>query len=253
MERLQLLQRHGIPLYIQVSGLLRKRLEVAEWRLGDRIPTIDVLMAEYGVSRITMRQALAELEKQGLVRRGQGRGTFVTRDASKERWLIVPSEWHALVEHVEVMNARVVELSHDDRAPGLDATSGTPADAYWHARRINFADETPYSLTDLYVARDVYNRNARTYATRPVLPLLARAERRTIAAARQILAVGTADVEVARHLELAVGAPIAEVRRIVLDKKSRVIYLADVSYPARYLRVETTLLGSGKENLRRSK
>jgi GntR family transcriptional regulator len=253
MERLQLLQRHGIPLYIQVSGLLRKRLEAGEWRLGEQIPTIDVLMGEYGVSRITMRQALAELEKQGLVRRGQGRGTFVTRDASKERWLIMPSEWHALVEHVEVMNARVVELTHDDRAPALDDASGMPATAYWHARRINFADETPYSVTDLYVARDVYNRNARTYSARPVLPLLARTERRSIGTARQILAVGTADVEVARHLGLAVGAPIAEVRRFVLDRKGRVIYLADVSYPARYLRVETTLLGGDEKKLRRSK
>jgi GntR family transcriptional regulator len=246
LERLQILQRGGIPLYIQVSGLLRKRLEAGEWRLGDQIPTIDVLMGEYGVSRITMRQALAELEKQGLVSRGQGRGTFVTRDASKERWLIMPSEWHALVEHIEILNARVEELARDDRAPVLDDTTGVAATAYWHARRINFADETPYSLTDVYVARDVFDRNSRAYSTRPVLPLLARAERRSIAAAKQVLAVGTADVDVARHLGLAVGAPIAEVRRFVLDKKGRVVYLADVSYPSRYLRIETTLLGDSK-------
>jgi GntR family transcriptional regulator len=227
---------------------VRKRLEAGEWVLGDQIPTIDVLMGQYGVSRVTMRQALAELEKQGLVRRGQGRGTFVTRDASKERWLIVPSEWHALVDHIDSLNAQVEELLQDDRAPAFDASTGEPAEAYWHARRINRAEGTPYSLTDVYVARDLYKRNPQGYSTRPVLPLLARAARRSIREARQILAVGTADVQVARHLDLSVGSPIAEVRRLVLDKRDRVIYLADVSYPSRYLRIETTLFSADATN-----
>lgn len=243
---MSILQRSGIPLYVQVCGLLRKRLEAQEWRLGEQMPTIDVLMGEYGVSRVTLRQALAELEGQGLVRRGQGRGTFVTRDASKERWLIVPSEWNALIEHIDGLDATVEELAQDDQAPSFDPSYGKPAAAYWHARRVNRAQGTPYNLTDLYLARDVYQRNARRYATRPVLPVLARAMRASIREAKQTLTVGTADVEVARHLDLAVGASIAEVRRLIVDRRGRVIYFAAVSYPARYLRIETTLIADRK-------
>jgi GntR family transcriptional regulator len=247
-QRLPILERSGIPLYIQVAGLLRRRLEVAEWRLGERIPTIDELMREYGVSRVTMRQALAQLEDQGLVRRGQGRGTFVTRDASKERWLIVPSEWDALVRHIDELDASVEEVAQDAEAPRVDPSHGELAPAYWHARRINRAEGTPYSLADVYVSREYFARDPKSYATKPVLPLLARAARRSIRHAKQILAVGTAGVEVSRHLDLVIGAPIAEVRRLVIDRRGQVIYLADVSYPSRYLRIETTLYSHAKGN-----
>jgi DNA-binding GntR family transcriptional regulator len=66
-----------IPAYYQIALHLRTRILGQEWHSGQRIPPEETLAAEYGVSRVTMRQALAELVKDGLLARHQGRGTFV--------------------------------------------------------------------------------------------------------------------------------------------------------------------------------
>lgn len=68
-----------VPVYYQIALHLRSRITSKEWERGERIPAEELLSAEYGVSRVTMRQALAELVKDGLLARQQGRGTFVNR------------------------------------------------------------------------------------------------------------------------------------------------------------------------------
>jgi GntR family transcriptional regulator len=67
----------AMPLYVQVEALLHERISGGEWRAGERIPTEEQLGAAYGVSRVTMRQALARLVDRGLLVRERGRGTFV--------------------------------------------------------------------------------------------------------------------------------------------------------------------------------
>lgn len=64
------------PLYAQLEERLIERLK-HEWKPGEQIPTESELCAQYGVSRITMRHAIARLVNRGLLERGRGRGTFV--------------------------------------------------------------------------------------------------------------------------------------------------------------------------------
>ncbi|WP_220183179.1 GntR family transcriptional regulator [Sphaerisporangium album] len=71
----------GVPLYLQVERSLRLRIDAGEWRPGEKLPTEGELGKAYGVSRVTVRQALARLVDRGALVREQGRGTFV-RDTS---------------------------------------------------------------------------------------------------------------------------------------------------------------------------
>ena len=66
-----------LPLYHQLKSLLLARIESGELKPNDRLETEDELSDRYEVSKATVRQALAELERSGQVRREQGRGTFV--------------------------------------------------------------------------------------------------------------------------------------------------------------------------------
>ena len=67
----------SVPLYGQVLGILRQRIFDGVYRTGEQLQPEDLLAAEFGVSRTTVRQAVGELVAQGLVDRRQGRGTFV--------------------------------------------------------------------------------------------------------------------------------------------------------------------------------
>jgi len=65
------------PLYIQIYQALKKRIKGGEWSFGAMLPSEHELSDVYGISRGTLRQVLAKLEDEGLVRRERGRGTFM--------------------------------------------------------------------------------------------------------------------------------------------------------------------------------
>jgi GntR family transcriptional regulator len=66
-----------LPLYHQLKSLLMRRIELGELKPNARLETEDQLASSYRVSKATVRQALGELVHAGLLRREQGRGTFV--------------------------------------------------------------------------------------------------------------------------------------------------------------------------------
>ena len=70
------------PKYRQLAELLRQRIDNGDLSPGDRIPSEAQLGDTYSLSRITIRQALADLERDGLLERVPGKGTFVRRKAS---------------------------------------------------------------------------------------------------------------------------------------------------------------------------
>lgn len=67
------------PLYRQLETLLRQQILAGRWAAGERIPTEEQLVEAYGVSRVTVRQALRNLVLDGYLERGPGRGTFVRK------------------------------------------------------------------------------------------------------------------------------------------------------------------------------
>ncbi len=67
-----------IPVYHQIASDLIERISKGEWIVGDRFPPETELIQEYEVSRVTMRQALAELEQRGIIERQRGKGSFLT-------------------------------------------------------------------------------------------------------------------------------------------------------------------------------
>ncbi|MFD0716856.1 GntR family transcriptional regulator [Paenibacillus sp. GCM10027626] len=66
------------PLYLQIRGMLKEKIEKGELKPGDQIPTEADLIQQFGVSRITIKSALKMLVEEGLVYRIAGKGTFVS-------------------------------------------------------------------------------------------------------------------------------------------------------------------------------
>ena len=70
-------RRRPEPLWHQAEMALRGLIEGGEWSAGSQLPNEDRLGDMLGISRITLRHALRNLEEAGLLRREHGRGTFV--------------------------------------------------------------------------------------------------------------------------------------------------------------------------------
>ena len=68
----------AIPLYLQIKKELKEKIESKDYPYGSLLPSELELESAYGVSRITIRQAISELEKEGYVKRARGKGTTIT-------------------------------------------------------------------------------------------------------------------------------------------------------------------------------
>jgi GntR family transcriptional regulator len=74
----EILARRSVPLYLQLEQIIKSRVLKGEFLPGDKIPTEKELCETYQVSTITVRQAILNLVKEGLLYRRQGKGTFIS-------------------------------------------------------------------------------------------------------------------------------------------------------------------------------
>ncbi len=75
---LWLIASMSTPLHLKISETLRHQIEAGHYLAGAKLPSEHQLMAMFQVSRITVRQAIANLVNQGLARTHRGKGAFVT-------------------------------------------------------------------------------------------------------------------------------------------------------------------------------
>ena len=68
-----------LPLYVQISELLHREIAAGHWLAGERLPTESKLAQDLDVAVGTLRKSLATLEKEGLLERRQGSGTYVRK------------------------------------------------------------------------------------------------------------------------------------------------------------------------------
>lgn len=117
------------PLYVQVREALRRDITTRQLRPGDQLPTESELEQQFAVSRATIRQAVGELEAEGVLRRVQGRGTFVA--AARIHHLPELTSFTELLRSQgytpshELLETRV-SPAPDDVAEGLGIEPGAP-------------------------------------------------------------------------------------------------------------------------------
>lgn len=140
------------PLYLQVketlSSWIQSGLDSGALAPGDRIPSENALSEMLGVSTITIRRALDELRRQGLIHRIQGRGSFVTGQQrlilSLERLFSLTT--YALEEGMRP-SRRMVELTKTTPPPGAArALSLQPDQPVAKIVRLRLIDRTPIAI-----------------------------------------------------------------------------------------------------------
>jgi len=108
-------------------------------------------------------------------------------------------------------------------------------------RRVHAHHGRPYCVIDIHLDAEIFARHPTRFRKETVIPLLMAMPSVKIVAARQVLTISTADLEVAHHLQVNVNAPVAEVRRVFTGPRRRVIYLGEVTYRGDFVHVEFDL------------
>ena len=230
-----------IPRYVQLADLMRQRIARERWVPGDTLPSIEKLMAEFNVARVTVRQATQLLAREGLLSPERGRGTFVTEQAGNKRKLVVETTLDELVEMYRGDKPDLSNMIETGEQPVLTEKDGIPAPHYRHMRRVHSRDGERYCVVSIFIDDRVFRLAPRRLRREVVLPILTSLPGVKIAKAHQTLHISTADLDVARDLHIPINAPVAEVRRVLSAPDGSVIYLGEATYRGDYIRLEMDL------------
>ena len=223
-------------MYLQVAQALRRWVQSAEAQVGTALPSERDLALRLGVSRVTVRQALALLSSQGLLERRRGSGTFI---------LPGPTE-PGRIEHPL---GTLTSFSDDMRARGLspgarilDFTLGqaTPQEAMvlnlgassrvYRLRRLRTADGSPLAVESSVLPRErVGELSADGLTDRSLYALLAARQLLPVRALRHLRAVN-ADAESAALLDIAPGAALLMTERVSWTAAGTPIEMASAYY-----------------------
>ena len=212
------------PAHMSIREDLRKRLARGEWVAGQRLPSETDLAAQYGVARMTARQAIGALASEGLIIRRQGIGTFA-------------AEWHAAGRTDEPggidgqryqINTRILTAAIERPPSAAREALGLRESALSVVvRRVRMVDRSPVAVMTSWLP---YYRFAGLDAN-PLLDgsLQAMLEARygvRIVRARQVFTAEAASAMDAANLEVRPGAPVLIVARTSYDSANRAVIFA---------------------------
>lgn len=118
-----------MPVYQQIASDIISRITQEEWSIGDKLPSENDFSEEYGASRVTVRQALAKLELDGLIDKQRGRGAFLKanpRRTVQELYLPQVGIQHANINKSERTKITVVTHANPQVYNFLKVAPGTP-------------------------------------------------------------------------------------------------------------------------------
>ena len=239
-------ERSRIPLYLQVASAIRRRIDEGQWRPGQKIPTLEEFETEFQVARVTVRQAIDILEQEGLVRRQQGKGTFVAGTIKDKRWLTLATQMSQMVESIQDNVPHFIPVKDPPALPRLLEGDGRPADDYVYLRSVQYRDGEPFCVVSTHLSRSLYKRAPSAFLSHTSLATLASFEDIEIVRAHQTLVIGTADPEIADFLHVPLNAPTAESHCAVTDDKGGAIYVAEIVYRGDCISLDIDLLADVK-------
>jgi GntR family transcriptional regulator len=230
-----------VPRYIQLADIFRQRIVRGVWQDGEMLPSIEKLMEEFSVARVTVRQAVKLLSGEGLVSPQRGRGTMINEVPARERSLRVHTTFSGLVDMYRDDKPVLTNLVESEASPALQDGDGIAAPSYIHMRRVHAREGIKYCVISLYIDERIFQKAPKRFRNEVVLPLLFSLPGADIASARQTMEISRADVEIAALLDIPVGEPMADVRRVLVAPDLTVIYLAEVTYRGDYIHLDMDL------------
>lgn len=232
----------GAPLWLQLKHALRD-LVTFELKPGDRIPPEPELCQHYGLSRITVRQAITSLVDEGLLKKQQGRGTFVL--AARLAQQLADAD-HFLTSGFDAEPAGRVKLFSAEHAPapdwlarklGIEAGS----DVFKVRKVLTLPEAEPVAYRTTFLTAALVPNLLRLNLAPPMYSVLEQSYGLQIDSADEIIEFIVADEFRASMLGLQVGHPLILVERITYLQSGHAIDCSRAYYRADRFRFEHRL------------
>lgn len=211
---------NSMPLYLQLKNTIKGLIDSGEIKKGEKILSEYELCQKYNVSRITVRNALGELETEGYLIKKQGKGTFATSPKLfrplEDSIGFTESCKNAGMQSTSVVLKREI-LSLDDRKQDLLKLDDN--DQILYIQRLRLADGVPLMIENNYYSYRNYRFLMDEPLTGSLYELLA--QKKGIICDRSlktIITVTTANGELVKLLQVPIGAPLFVMEGVMGDE-----------------------------------
>ncbi|WP_328870279.1 GntR family transcriptional regulator [Streptomyces sp. NBC_00287] len=221
-----------LPLWYQVSQSLRASILGRRPQDPLRLPTEEQLAGHYGVSVLTMRQALKELEDEGLITRHRRRGTFIEPHVQRGAPVRLLGSVDAIVAQQSGMTTRM--LDHGKGPVPAELVEYFPdlgEVGTYHRLRSDEKTGEPTNHARNYVRPELATRiDLADLARWPMTKVLRDVVGADISRITDTVEARLADPETARLLEVPLLSPILHYTGITYDSGGRVLDVAVINY-----------------------
>jgi len=231
------------PLYGRVEAELAAEIAAGVVAPGEQMPTEDGLIARFGVSRITVRRAVANLTARGLVEVRRGKGTFVAhRKITQEL-----TELSGFVEDMQALGRHPTARLVDKRVvPATDAAArqlGVMVGAsVMRIQRVRLADGVGMSFDESYLPLEIGRKIVTNdLEVEPIFALLEEKYEIPLVEAEYRLEAVAAEAEVAAALQIEKGSPIFMIERTSYSTGGRPVDYERLHYRGDLIRFVTRL------------
>lgn len=203
------------PLYEQIKAILRARVLDGTYKPHEQLPSESEMMTAFNVSRITVRQALNDLQNEGLVFRIHGKGTFVSKPKAFQDLGRLQGFGEAMRKMGYETFARVVSMRTVAPSAQVQERLNLSRRAkVTELQRIRFLNREPISLDVTYLPADIGARLAKEdLASRDVFVILENDYGMSLGHADLQIGSTLADERLAGQLQVEEGSPVLVIER----------------------------------------
>lgn len=225
-------KKNGVPLYLQIKEHLLSKIDGGTWAEEAMIPTESELCREYGVSKITVREAIKLLVMDGRLSRVPGRGTFVTRPKIEQtlnrffsftRW----ARQNGLEPASRILRVETLQSdAHIARHLGI-----SEGEAVTRIERLRLGNHEPLMLEVIWASAALFpGIHLRDLANVPLNDILTADYGITPVRARESIEARTADSYVSRLLSIEKEVLLLHVEHTAFASGGRIAYFVSSSY-----------------------
>jgi GntR family transcriptional regulator len=232
-----------VPRYYRIAEALRERIRKGDLKPGTRLDNQRLLAKSFGVTLMTLRQALEILEREKLITRRHGLGTFVTAPSIDYDILQLRRFAGDLLAQGESVDTRVLGTRFAVSDRGAATALGLARDALvFVLERLRLVDGHPMSLQRSFASAAVGEELARSdLATTPLREALEYKLGITVARARETVSAVRLGRREARELGCPPGAPAFESERVSYDPAGQPVVFDRVFIPGDRFRITREL------------
>lgn len=213
-----------IPYYIQLMDILKGQIQEKKWLPGEQIPGEQELCAIYNISRTVVRQALLELELDGVINRRKGKGTFIAEPKIIEG--LVQNLTGFYQDMIEKGLKPVTRVLHQVVVPANEKIAGylkiEPGTEVIDIQRLRFINDEPIQLVTTYIPYHIFPPLASVDLTdRSLYEFLEKEGGIFITSGQRYIEAVIANETEAELLDIERGAPLLMLDSVSFDENGQ--------------------------------